>query len=879
MRKSDKQRQKGGARKPRRQPNNRLREARENRGWSVDELADMLKVSRRTVERWEQGQAAPPPKMREKLRRAFGQDAVTLGFAPAGRALPSHFNLPYSRNPYFTGRERALERLYDALVASKQAGLPVAVCGLGGVGKTQLVIEHAYAHLEMYRAIFWVKGGSEDQLVADFVYIASLLDLAEAAAPDHTRAVEAVKQWLSQHGDWLLIFDNIEDLDLLPRFLPLPGCGQVVLTTPTQLVGTRASKLDLEMMDEEEGATLLLRRAGLVPPDARLARDRQDARELAREMDGLPLALDQAGAYIETDRCRVGEYLALYRERRAELLQRRGATHSDHPASVATTFSLAFEKVDKANPAATDLLLFCAFLQPDAIPEELITLAPDPGPLLQPLDPVKFHDALQTLLSYSLIGLVDRAAQARTLTMHRLVQAVLQDAMDEPVQWIERAARALVKAYEAAGAYMASEEEFYRLIARTARYDPHARECAGLIERWDLARAELALLLFAAGKSLRVRALYGLAEPLLRQAVSLCERVVGREHILTAQCLGVLALLYQEIGQYEQAEALYRQALKINERLPNNTLATIRSLDNLGQFLIEIGDYTRAQQCLERALALHHQAYGPEHPVSPALLHNLSRLYLELGQHQPARQLHEQASSIRRMQQSADAPPFVELLHAIQLDIEQGEYERAESLCREAQENLDRAGMPPAHPYRAELLLHKAEIYTHQHKQAEAEKLFRRALHILRPVLGPDHAEIAYVLDELAKLLAGQRRYVEAEALYGQALAMRKQTYGPEHFIVAQTLMKMGMFFQLQKRYAEAEAHYKQALELVDRTLGVRHENTGYILLAYISLLEEVGREREAMQLGQRLQFVDQKWKERWGQALQKRLAEGNQES
>src|SRR5207302_2438312 len=133
----------------------------------------------------------------------------------------------------------------------------------------------------------------------------------------------------------------------------------------------------------------------------------------------------------------------------------------------------------------------------------------------------------------------------------------------------------------------------------------------------------------------------------------------------------------------------------------------------------------------------HHRAYGPEHPVSPALLHNLSRLYLELGQNQPARQLHEQASSIRRMQQSADAPPFVELLHAIQLDIEQGEYEHAESLCQQAQENLDRAGMPAAHPYRAEVLLHRAEIYAHQNRQAEAERLYRRALRMLRTVFGP----------------------------------------------------------------------------------------------------------------------------------------------
>src|SRR5205807_4742483 len=158
------------------------------------------------------------------------------------------------------------------------------------------------------------------------------------------------------------------------------------------------------------------------------------------------------------------------------------------------------------------------------------------------------------------------------------------------------------------------------------------------------------------------------------------------------------------------------------------------------------------------------------------------------------------------------------------------------------------------------------------------ERLYRRALRMLRTVFGPDHADIARALDGLANLLAEQRRHAEAEALYGQVLAMRKKTYGPEHFIVAQTLMKMGMFFQLQKRYAEAEAHYKQALELVETTLGIRHEYTGSILLAYISLLEEVGRDDEAMQLGQRLQLVDPKWRERWGQALQKRLAEGEQE-
>src|SRR5439155_18944226 len=102
----------------------------------------------------------------------------------------------------------------------------------------------------------------------------------------------------------------------------------------------------------------------------------------------------------------IEEYLRLFRTQRSALLSRRGGIVDDHPASIATTWSLAFASVEQANPAAADLLRVCAFLHPDAIPEDLLrqgatqTEAP-----LQALatDDLAFHKALRTLGAYSLL--------------------------------------------------------------------------------------------------------------------------------------------------------------------------------------------------------------------------------------------------------------------------------------------------------------------------------------------------------------------------------------------------------------------------------------------------------------------------------------------
>ena len=256
--------------------------------------------------------------------------------------------------------------------------------------------------------------------------------------------------------------------------------------------------------------------------DAATSADRKVAIEIARELSGLPLALDQAGAYVEETACGLAGYLTLYRQRAAQLLSLRGAASSDHPDSVATTFALAFDKIEKSSPAASALLRLCAYLHPDAIPEEIFTQGtPTLGTVLQPLaDPVEFNAAIQETLRYSILR---RDPDAQTLSIHRLVQAVIRDIMDPTAQreWAERAVRAVDQTFPVV--------EFLQW-SKCERFTPHALSCAALIERWSLDFPEAGRLLHKVGGYLNERALYPEGEPLYKRSLAIWEKALGPEH-------------------------------------------------------------------------------------------------------------------------------------------------------------------------------------------------------------------------------------------------------------------------------------------------------------------------------------------------------------
>src|SRR6266566_2799918 len=390
------------------------------------------------------------------------------------------WNVPYPRNPLFTGRDHILARLAtmfnigETRAASTQS---LAISGLGGIGKTQTAIEYAYRYREQYRQVLWARADTSENLIQDYVVIAHLLQLPEQHLKDQPQIVEGVKRWLRKQREWLLILDNADELGIIRDFLPEAYTGHILLTTRAQAMGRLARRIELDHMEQADGTLFLLRRAGILeaeePLDQASPRDQEAALAVVQEMDGLPLALDQAGAYVEETGCGLAGYLTRYQQRRTALLKERGGYTSDHPEPVATTWSLSFEKVEQANPAAADLLRLCAFLAPDAIPEEIVIEgAADLTLELQSLatDQFLLDAAIKELFRYSLI---QRDAEQKLLSLHRLVQAVLKDAMDEEVQltWAERAVRAVNRTFPADE--FASWDRRRRLLT-------HAQSCADL---------------------------------------------------------------------------------------------------------------------------------------------------------------------------------------------------------------------------------------------------------------------------------------------------------------------------------------------------------------------------------------------------------------
>jgi tetratricopeptide (TPR) repeat protein len=495
-------------------------------------------------------------------------------------------------------------------------------------------------------------------------------------------------------------------------------------------------------MEPPEGARFLLRRGGLAAGDQVLAE------QISRAVDGLPLALDQAGAFIQETPSSPDEYLTLYRTEGAQLRKRQPGISAQH-ASVTVTFSLAFSRLVEKSPAGADIVRACAFLAPDAIPEEVVTLPELRG---KPLD---FLVAVQDAGRFALLR---RNATAKTLEMHRQVQEVIKDQMDTETRRLWA-----VRVLEALDGIFPSPE--FRNWPQCEALLPHARVAAGHVSEFGLESQSAARLLNKTAYYLNERAEYPEAERLYLRALAIREKALGPDHPDTANSLNNLALLYDNQGRYDDAEPLYQRALAIREKVlgPDHP-KTATSLNNLAALYVAQSRYDEAEPLYRRALAIREKALGPDHPDTATSLNNLALLYKKQGRYEQAEPLYQRALAIR---------------------------EKA---------------LGPDHPDIATSLNNLAGLYDNQGRYEQAEPLYQRALAIREKALGPDHPDTANSLNNLAVLYDNQGRYDDAEPLYQRALAIFEKALGPDHPDTITANRNYTVFLQERARHDEAKA-------------------------------------------------------------------------
>ncbi|NEQ42226.1 MAG: tetratricopeptide repeat protein [Leptolyngbya sp. SIOISBB] len=731
-------------------------------------------------------------------------------------AQPDIWMVPASRNPFFTGRETLLTEVRASLVAGQTA----AFCGLGGMGKTQMAVEYTYHYRADYDVVLWVRAEQAGEFSAGLVEVAKALALPISQEQDETLIISAVKAWLKHHQNWLLVIDNADDLTVVQTFLRGIDTGHILLTSRAQATGA-IKRIEIQQMIPEEGALFLLRRAKLIGEKAEWnlapAEAQALAIKIATKMDGLPLALDQAGAFIEETFTSLDGYLAFYEAEGVKLLSERGELLADDHPSVTVTFSLAFQKVMERNLAAADLLRVCAFLAPNDIPEELLRkTATELGDHLKILSE-KPLELTKTLAEASKFSLLYRNAANRTFSIHRLVQEVLRAGMsfDECCLWAQRIVCALNQVFP---------EPDYPNWSLCDRLLPHSQVTAAFIDLYQLQLEAISDLWDKTARYLRERGQYNEARSLLQSALALRQKLLGEVHPNVATSLNNLADLYKDQRQYSEAESMYRQSLEIRKLLLGETnLDAATSLNNLAVVLKAVDKFREAELLNLKALEIRRKLLGNDHLDVAESLNNLGALYFAHERYEEAKSLFKEALALKNKLLGEKHPRTINSLNSLAiLYRKQTQYEKAEAIYHQVISLSSEVFGEFSHQ-RADYLNNLADFYSSQRKFSVAERYLKEALEIQKHFLGEEHPTIAIILNNLGALNEDLQKFHEAEILYRRALEIKVKAYGKENSSVGISLNNLAKFYVGQQEYKQAEQFYLEALEIFESSLGSRH--------------------------------------------------------
>jgi tetratricopeptide (TPR) repeat protein len=584
-------------------------------------------------------------------------------------------HLPYpSIGTLFKGREDSLTQLQKSL--ARPAGRATAITGkavhgLGGVGKTRLAVEFAWERADDCSAVLFVTADSPSGLRQNLAELVGplVLDLPEQQATEEDVRVGAALRWLQDHPGWFLILDNVDTeaaAEQVEELLAQLHGGHVLITSRLANWGEHVEPLELDVLSEESAARFLLERTA-PRPNGRGRRteptDAADATRLARELDGLALALEQAGAFIVHQRISLAEYHQLWKSHEPAVQQWHRPRDMKYPRSVAVTWQTTLDQLPPAEVALMNLL---AWLAPEPVPlgwfesEKAATIWDGGIERLQQSEPLGEPGAVKPVVGAGDVSPLNAASTAKhansgdsrpplrkarvlrnaiaaladfsmlrwdatsgTVIVHRVVQEILRTRQTEPTEWLTGTLQLLSAAVPSE---IASD---VRTWPAWEPLRPHVVFTTAEGERLNIADPTSDLM-GGLGTFLSAKALQTEAEQYKRSALAIDERAHGSDSPQVAIRLNNLAQTLQATNRLAEAEPLMRRALAIDEQSYGAEHPDVAiDLNNLAQLLQATNRLAEAEPLMRRALAIDEQSYGAEHPNVAAELWVLAVLLWE----------------------------------------------------------------------------------------------------------------------------------------------------------------------------------------------------------------------------------------------------------
>ena len=740
-------------------------------------------------------------------KRVFAAIRARLTEPPPDK-LARMADVRYAPNPYFVGREKELIEIHEALhqlpTAVLTQGQVRAIAALGGVGKTTLARQYVEKFWRCYPQILWV-----DCRVGVEAEFARICDLILPERHQSTNVVEKAQRALhalQSRDERLLIIDNAQDEASIQSWIPKTGHCKTLITSRFSAWSAGVPSYSINVLEPDPAHTLLATRAGRRSFGSLSTDEQAECARLAEDLGYLPLALEQAAAYMGQQGSEFGfaDYRRLYQEATAELLAQGVLGSTEYPDSVITTWKAT---TNSLGPEARAVLRLCAYLSSAPLPLSALIagaeIIRDESAEIGSAAPAQPANAetwvrgiVQQLRAYSMVD-----ADGQSISLHPLVQTV------ERLQIEGRAGlgnRTLMNCLRWISTVFLGNPQDVASWSTLDPISPHAVALASHATPVGILHPTARIML-TAGTLYLSKGQYRRAESLLRGALELEERSSTSEHLQLAEVVSNLAMALQEQNRLADAEKLIRRALTIDEKHGyRHPKRVARDLSNLARLLVEMNRPTEAEPLYVRALYVLSSNDTLEGHHGAIVLNNYAELLRLTGR-----------------------LPQAETVYLRVLAI----YERI---------------FGQHHPFAATSLNNLSLVNTATGRLEDAEEAVRLALAIDRKCYGSEHPNVARDLNTLAMCLVRTNREQEAKALVQQALMIDENAFGKRHPRVALRLNNLGKLLQELGEPTQGEPLMRRALEiLLEDAQGAGRPNAHLRPTAdnYVALLHTLGHD------------------------------------
>ncbi len=706
----------------------------------------------------------------------------------------------------FIGREEFLQTLRATLLRDRKA----VITGMSGVGKTALARAYARRFSQEYQLVCWLNMATDETFLADLHAALRAHSLPVNRAKGAAGLFQTFQDYLSTQKDFLLVLDNP------PRSFQLQQSvgqrrmdGHLLVVTDSIDGSVRVPCLELTGLEAPEGALLVLRRAGLLDAHAQLEQADEEQRlaalELARELHGLPIALNLAAGYVRESGCGIRDYLFAFRDC-APRLRLPADSGGEDLSEIAVACELSLARLEQARSEALESLRMVALLLPEALPAALFLRAAGS----EENRPDWQQDA-QSLLTYGLIT-IDNESSA--LNMHPLVQELVRQffALDRPLQQVEQALRRFQQLLPT----LKTEEPPTRLRAAG-----HIRHLEQLSRPLDLFFSEAADVFYWAASILLEQGLVAIAEPLFRRTLAIWEHLLGSADPRAASVLYELSALHSLLKNYGEAEVLAQRAIASKSRaLGVNHPDVMLALDHLGHIYAAQGKLQKARLCYEKAISLGDRVGLHRHSAYNTARYDLALLLVAQKQFEQAEQLLRKICLVWEHDLGPQSPSTMAARFSLaEVSTRLQNWKRAETCYRQALPVCERL-LGEEHPMTLGHLEQAALVFLRRGDLAEAERGLRRVLEVRERTLGAWHPALASCLNGLARVALAKNQFPEAQALLERARGIYAAQAEPAALAQAEVLDTLAALEALQQHNEQARDAYQHALDLRRQILG-----------------------------------------------------------